>query len=34
VAVNKLTGNCNATPAISGGRLFIRTEKSLVCIGE
>jgi outer membrane protein assembly factor BamB len=34
VAVNKLTGNCNATPAVSGGRLFIRTEKSLVCIGE
>ncbi|MEY4178432.1 MAG: outer membrane protein assembly factor BamB [Planctomycetota bacterium] len=34
VAVNKLTGNCNATPAVSGARLFVRTEKSLVCIGE
>ncbi len=34
VAVNKLSGNCNATPAVSGGRLFVRTEKALVCIAE
>ncbi len=34
VAANRLEGSCNATPAVSGGRIFIRTMQYLYCIGE
>lgn len=34
VAVNKLDDQCNATPAVSGGCLFIRAMKHLYCIGR
>lgn len=34
VASNRLGESCNATPAISDGRIFIRTFKHLWCIGE
>ncbi|MFO0872014.1 MAG: PQQ-binding-like beta-propeller repeat protein [Pirellulales bacterium] len=34
VATNKLSGTSNATPAVSGGRLFLRTDKALICVGE
>jgi hypothetical protein len=33
VATNKLGEYCYASPAISQGQLFIRTDKSLFCIG-
>jgi outer membrane protein assembly factor BamB len=33
LAVNDLGENIRATPALSGGRIFIRTEKSLFCFG-
>jgi HEAT repeat protein len=32
LAVNQLSGTCLATPAIAGGRLFIRTDAALCCI--
>jgi outer membrane protein assembly factor BamB len=34
VATNRLNAKCNATPAVSGGRIFIRTMKGLICIGR
>ena len=34
VAVNKLGEHCNSTPAVSDGRIFIRTFDSLYCIGK
>jgi outer membrane protein assembly factor BamB len=34
IAQNELGEKCFASPAISRGRLFIRTEKTLFCIGE
>jgi outer membrane protein assembly factor BamB len=34
VATNELGEKCFASPAISGGQMFIRTEKHLVCIGK
>jgi outer membrane protein assembly factor BamB len=34
VAENSLGEPCYASPAISQGQLFIRTDKSLVCIGK
>jgi outer membrane protein assembly factor BamB len=34
VAANELGEKTNATPAVSDGRLFIRTQKSLWCIGD
>jgi len=33
VAENELGENCYASPAVSQGRIFIRTEKHLYCIG-
>ena len=32
LARNPLEGLCKASPAISGGRIFIRSENSLFCI--
>lgn len=34
VATNKLGGGCNATPAVAAGRLYLRTDKFLYCLGE
>lgn len=34
LAVNEIKGVCLASPAISGGRLFIRTLEALYCIGK
>lgn len=34
VSVNDLGEDCNATPAVSDGQIFIRTFKGLYCIGE
>jgi outer membrane protein assembly factor BamB len=34
LAKNPLEGPCNASPAISGGRIFIRSQKLLFCIGR
>ncbi len=34
VAVNELDGGIMATPAICGGQIFLRTSKSLYCIGD
>jgi hypothetical protein len=34
VAKNKLGEFCYASPAISQGQLFLRSEKSLFCIGK
>ncbi len=34
VAMNEIGERCFASPAISGGQIFLRTEKSLVCIGQ
>ncbi|NLH98856.1 MAG: PQQ-binding-like beta-propeller repeat protein [Chthonomonadales bacterium] len=34
IAKNPLGERCQASPAISGGRIFIRTESSLFCIGK
>lgn len=34
VAENRLGENCFASPALSDGQLFIRTEKNLYCIGD
>jgi len=33
VAVNDAGGACLASPAIAGGKLFLRTDKALLCIG-
>jgi hypothetical protein len=33
LAKNTLEGPCQASPAISGGRIFIRSERNLFCIG-
>jgi outer membrane protein assembly factor BamB len=33
VAVNETGGACLASPAIAGGKLFLRTDKALLCIG-
>ena len=34
VAVNRLPGSCNATPAVANGRIFFRTDGFLYCIGD
>lgn len=34
VARNKLAERCQASMAVSGGRLFIRSEKNLFCVGK
>ena len=34
LAVNEITGVCLASPAVAGGRLFIRTLEALYCIGK
>jgi hypothetical protein len=34
IAQNALGENCYASPAISDGQIFIRTEKNLYCIGD
>jgi hypothetical protein len=34
LAVNEIKGVCLASPAVSGGRLFIRTLEALYCIGK
>ena len=33
VAVNEAGGGCMASVAIAGGKLFLRTDKTLVCVG-
>ena len=34
VASNQLPGSCNATPAIANGRIYIRTDGYVYCIGR
>lgn len=34
LAVNQIRGACLATPAIAGGRLFIRTNEALYCVAD
>ncbi len=34
IALNKLNDQCNATPALSNGRIYIRTARKLWCIAE
>jgi hypothetical protein len=34
LARNSLGEPCQATPAVSDGRLIYRTESSLICLGE
>jgi outer membrane protein assembly factor BamB len=34
LAVNDLDDLCNATPAISGGRIYLRTRNTLYCFGK
>jgi outer membrane protein assembly factor BamB len=34
LARNPLNEACHATPAVANGRLYLRTEASLVCVGE
>jgi outer membrane protein assembly factor BamB len=34
IAVNRMDEPTNATPAISNGQIFLKTDKSLYCIGE
>jgi outer membrane protein assembly factor BamB len=34
LARNALNEACHATPAVANGRLYLRTEASLVCVGE
>lgn len=34
VALNRLGGTCNATPAFANGRIYIRTYETLWCIGR
>ena len=33
VATNTIDESCDATPAIAGGRIYLRTGKNLYCIG-
>ena len=34
LAVNKLDGECHATPVIMDGKLYVRTSKALYCFGK
>jgi outer membrane protein assembly factor BamB len=34
LARNPLNEPCHATPAVANGRLYVRTESSLICVGE
>jgi hypothetical protein len=34
VSKNELGEHCNASPAIAGGNIFIRTDQNLWCIGK
>ena len=34
LARNSLNEPCHATPAVANGRLYLRTESSLICIGH
>ena len=34
VSVNKLAGSSNSTPAIAGGRIYLRTDKAIWAIGD
>jgi outer membrane protein assembly factor BamB len=34
LARNSLNEACHATPAVANGRLYLRTESSLICVGE
>jgi outer membrane protein assembly factor BamB len=34
VAINQLPGSCNATPAVADGRIYIRTDGYVFCIGQ
>ncbi len=34
LARNALDEPCHATPAIANGKLYVRTESSLICIGN
>jgi outer membrane protein assembly factor BamB len=34
LARNSLNETCHASPAVANGRMFIRTENSLICIGD
>ncbi|MBI3473121.1 MAG: hypothetical protein HY013_17325 [Candidatus Solibacter usitatus] len=34
LAVNDLGEECHATPAISGGKIFVRTRHALYCFGK
>lgn len=34
LARNSLNETCHATPAVANGRLYLRTESSLICVGE
>jgi len=34
VALNDLGEDCHATPAVAGGKIFIRTHKALYCFGK
>jgi hypothetical protein len=34
IASNPLGERCQASPAVSQGQIFIRTDKNLFCIGE
>ncbi len=34
LSINKLNEDCNATPALSNGEIFIRTWKALYCVSE
>ena len=34
LAVNEINGVCLASPAVAGGRIFIRTQEALYCIGK
>ena len=34
IAVNRMSEPTNATPAVSNGQIFLKTDKSLYCIGE
>jgi hypothetical protein len=34
VAKNDLDGRIKATPAVCGGRIFLRTDQTLYCLGN
>jgi len=34
LAINDLNDECNATPAVADGRLYIRTRNTLYCFGK